>query len=320
MKASAGFALGVAMVTLSVLCGVRALGQTHGAALAPAAEPAVVVDALALSMERDFSAMPAGVGSVAGSVAAATPTPPVERTVVVDGVTVTIKPDSGATQADVDAVRDNIATAVAGSAKMKALTIAGGQAHSNKIDVHVHRDDPAVDIGEEWEPSGEVHVDRGDIEEAGNYLQDSATPVAKLKAALETMAVAHEMSHTSGTPDPDVIQAESTIAAELGTGCGRDGYCECRTVVPTPAASPALKSYVPYTADGAKVDLRLTDFLKARGGAGKYAEECCPVGGIAEFPNVSGSSETNYALLAGLAAALVALAAGAWYAKSRLLR
>jgi hypothetical protein len=44
-----------------------------------------------------------------------------------------------------------------------------------------------------------------------------------------------------------------------------------------------------------------------------------PVGGVAELPDVSGSSGANNALLTGLAAAaLVALTAGAWYARRRL--
>ncbi len=42
------------------------------------------------------------------------------------------------------------------------------------------------------------------------------------------------------------------------------------------------------------------------------------VGGVAELPNVSDSSAPNYPALAGLAAAaLVALAAGGWYARRR---
>jgi hypothetical protein len=45
-----------------------------------------------------------------------------------------------------------------------------------------------------------------------------------------------------------------------------------------------------------------------------------PVGGLAELPNVSDSSSRNYIALAGLAAvALVALSAGAWYARRRWL-
>jgi hypothetical protein len=43
-----------------------------------------------------------------------------------------------------------------------------------------------------------------------------------------------------------------------------------------------------------------------------------PVGGIAELPDVSGSSAPNYLALAGLAAAaLVTLVAGGWYASGR---
>jgi hypothetical protein len=46
----------------------------------------------------------------------------------------------------------------------------------------------------------------------------------------------------------------------------------------------------------------------------------CSVGGIAELPEVSGSSGPNYiALAGGLAAALLALTAGGWYARRRWL-
>ncbi|MCJ7509920.1 MAG: hypothetical protein MUP14_03415 [Dehalococcoidia bacterium] len=46
-----------------------------------------------------------------------------------------------------------------------------------------------------------------------------------------------------------------------------------------------------------------------------------PVGGIAELPDVSGSSAANYIPLAGVAAAaLVALTAGGWHARRRPLR
>ena len=45
-----------------------------------------------------------------------------------------------------------------------------------------------------------------------------------------------------------------------------------------------------------------------------------PVGGVAELPDASGSSSRNYIALAGLAAAVVALTAGAWYARRRRLR
>ena len=45
-----------------------------------------------------------------------------------------------------------------------------------------------------------------------------------------------------------------------------------------------------------------------------------PVGGIAELPDVSDSSGLSYIALAGLAAAaLLALTAGAWYARRRWL-
>jgi hypothetical protein len=43
-----------------------------------------------------------------------------------------------------------------------------------------------------------------------------------------------------------------------------------------------------------------------------------PVGGMAELPEVAGSSGPNHIALAG-AAALLALAAGGWYARRRWL-
>jgi hypothetical protein len=52
-----------------------------------------------------------------------------------------------------------------------------------------------------------------------------------------------------------------------------------------------------------------------------YAGPPVPVGGVAELPELSGSSGPNYVALAGgLAAALVALSAGAWYARRRWFR
>ena len=59
-------------------------------------------------------------------------------------------------------------------------------------------------------------------------------------------------------------------------------------------------------------------------GVGDACEQAAPVGGLAELPDASGSAGPNYvalAALAGLAAAvLVALGAGAWYARRRWVR
>ena len=44
-----------------------------------------------------------------------------------------------------------------------------------------------------------------------------------------------------------------------------------------------------------------------------------PVGGIAQLPHASDSSGRNYVALAGLAAALATVTAGAWYARRRWL-
>jgi hypothetical protein len=45
-----------------------------------------------------------------------------------------------------------------------------------------------------------------------------------------------------------------------------------------------------------------------------------PVGGLAELPDASGSAGRNYVALAALAAALGALGAGGWYARTRWVR
>jgi hypothetical protein len=62
-------------------------------------------------------------------------------------------------------------------------------------------------------------------------------------------------------------------------------------------------------------------------GSGDYTTKVCcgtsitgPVGGIAELPNVSGSSGPNYVALAGAAAALLTLTLSAWYARRRRAR
>ena len=56
------------------------------------------------------------------------------------------------------------------------------------------------------------------------------------------------------------------------------------------------------------------------GAAYVFQQPVAPVGGLAELPDVAGSSGPNYAVLAALAGlALVALTAGAWYARRRWL-
>jgi hypothetical protein len=73
----------------------------------------------------------------------------------------------------------------------------------------------------------------------------------------------------------------------------------------------------PGAVTGPNITATVTD---ASGNTSEFSIYSPPVGGLAELPDVCGSSAPNYIALAGLAAAaLVALTAGAWYARRRWL-
>jgi hypothetical protein len=103
-----------------------------------------------------------------------------------------------------------------------------------------------------------------------------------------------------------------------------------------------LYDYVPgehidvlYFADDAP-QVAVDDYVEVSGEESMFScicQGCCcdacgfifsplaPVGGIAELPGISDSSDRNHIALAGLAAAaLLALTAGGWYARRRWLR
>jgi titin len=75
----------------------------------------------------------------------------------------------------------------------------------------------------------------------------------------------------------------------------------------------------PGTAGGRNVTATITD---SAGNTSEFSDPFpFPVGGVAELPDVSGSSAPNYMALVGLAAAaLLAVTAGGWYAGRRWLR
>ena len=105
-------------------------------------------------------------------------------------------------------------------------------------------------------------------------------------------------------------------AACLSVGVGDRAYCryisEC-------TAGYACLATISGTANAHVADCNGVDDYVTK--VCCYAGAPLPVGGLAELPEVSGSSGPNYIALAGLAAAaLVALSAGAWYARRRWLR
>ena len=95
------------------------------------------------------------------------------------------------------------------------------------------------------------------------------------------------------------------------------------------ATDSGSDEYPEVTTDGAGNWLAVWDSTEPNVGSGigtdydiLYSTEVWPlppVGGIAELPDVSGSSGRNYVALAGLTAAVVALGAGGWYARRRWL-
>jgi hypothetical protein len=105
-------------------------------------------------------------------------------------------------------------------------------------------------------------------------------------------------------------------AACLSVGAGDRAYCGY--------ASQCTAGYACLATISGTSNAHVADC----NGVDDYATKICcyagapvPVGGVAELPEVSGSSGPNYIALAGLAAAaLVALSAGAWYARRRWLR
>jgi hypothetical protein len=124
-------------------------------------------------------------------------------------------------------------------------------------------------------------------------------------------------------PDGDGTFAAGAIFYIVGSGTAGDGTIvrvgldigASGVVIFSLEAAP-LTAYVSAASDPDSHPLTLD--------VGRLAiNVACPgaVGGIAELPDVPGSSGRNYVAIAGLAAAmLVALSAGGWYARRRWVR
>jgi hypothetical protein len=124
---------------------------------------------------------------------------------------------------------------------------------------------------------------------------------------------------TIGT-DRDVLVARSTnngvtwtAPAPLNTNATSDSGDDYQPQVATDGAANWVTAWHSNDSLGGTIGTDY-DILRAQ------EPEAEPVGGIAELPDASDSAGRNYAALAGLAAAaLVALGAGGWYARRRLL-
>jgi hypothetical protein len=113
-----------------------------------------------------------------------------------------------------------------------------------------------------------------------------------------------------GATVPTVGAQGSKVWADWGTtSCVQPG----NTVVIRFLSDPG-----PLTVDSVKWNLKDGT---TKDGTASLDTHVAPVGGLAELPGAGGSSGGNYAALTGgLAAALVAITAGAWYARRRFSR
>jgi hypothetical protein len=170
-------------------------------------------------------------------------------------------------------------------------------------------------------------------------------PVGSLLPLTDTIRVAAVASSTTpsdeDTVEPDTINTQPILGPEL--------VVTPRTVPPGQLLSIAGSGFAPlseltlllanellgetttlgdgtFSTDANTPSLPaghyLLDAIDAEGNIGLEVITVTtpPVGGITALPGASGSSAPNYTLLAGLAAAaLLALTAGAWYARRRWL-
>jgi len=131
-------------------------------------------------------------------------------------------------------------------------------------------------------------------------------------------------SETDRQPSWGIIQAPPPAVEKIIFASERDGNGEIYVMntdgtSQTNVTNNAAEDYDPsFSGDASKIA-----FASFRDGNWEIyvmnIDTRGPVGGIAELPDVSGSSGRNYALLASaIATAVITLTAGAWYARRSL--
>lgn len=256
------------------------------------------------------------------------------------GVTFVANSNVPSARADVAKARDAFDDNVTNSA-----TMATNAATPGDKTVHVLRDVKQVlgndmKIGLAVLGGTKVWIDMGDIDAVEDFMEGDATAKAILASLFLNDDFAHEFGHIAGMVDPDwpdkavkgvTVNSENTILQELGIGVERKNYGYIDT---------DGKCKVDFEVDiggGVKKTVKLNvEDLK---GAGEYAcgypdtlTVTTGVGGITELPELAGASAqqasppapssrwpagTCATLATASAAAVLATAGGAWYARRR---
>ena len=229
---------------------------------------------------------------------------------------------NGATWASPTALNSNAATDSEGDRYPQVTTDGGGnwvavwQSAENlggtigpDMDILVAR---SMDNGATWTAPAPLNTN------ANADLEGDRHPQVTTDGGGNWVAVWLSLDDLSGT-DADILVARST-----DNGATWTDPAALNTNAPTDSGDDL---YPQVTTDGEGNWLTVWRSNEDLGDIGTdfdvlYAKEpVAPVGGVAELPEVSDSAGRNYVALAGLvAAAVVALGAGGWYARRRFSR
>jgi len=182
----------------------------------------------------------------------------------------------------------------------------------------------STDNGSTWTPPAPLNTNADSDSGGDHYLQVTTDGAGNWLAAWDSWDT---LGGTIGTDD-DILFARSTdgaaswtTPAALNTNAATDSGHDLRPQVTTDGGGNWLVVWWSEETLGGTIGADDDIFYTT-----EHANEALtptpapPVGGMADLPDVSGSSAPNYVVPAGLAAvALVALTAGAWYVGRRRL-
>lgn len=246
------------------------------------------------------------------------------KTITVGNVVVRFSQDSfrGGTEADVNRVYDDFVAALNGSDLMIGRVVTAGVGNPT-IYVRVSRDNPTVLLGRANDGGNMIWIDVGDTDAMLPHLEDfEGSNASTIANSAITWVLAHEIVHLLGVLDPQTDENPVILPLKGFERLSYWGYCKIDGT-----------EHIPFKVGSDEGSLNNTSFQLARGEAGgllpSLGSVCGsdgsagPAGGIAELPNVAQSPDSstgNYAIAGVLAlVAVVAFAAGGWYARRRWL-